>query len=170
MKTLERSITYEGTGTTPMRDTPRLTWWVVAVVAILTLGVGLVVGRLTAPSEDEPAYLAGGGQLGDRQEQMLDVLDEAVLGWRSGDAAAVLATFTPTGTVTWGGTEYRVDDGTLATFVNGGDWSSLTVREPVLVDGNRLVFAYMHGDTHYLGSVEYTGTGEVLATHQSIDL
>ena len=51
---------------------------------------------MTAPS-DESAYLAGGGALSDRQEQMLDVLDEAERGWRAGDGEAVAATFVPTG-------------------------------------------------------------------------
>ena len=170
MKTMDRGYTQEFAATAPLRHDTRRTWWVMAVVAILGLGLGLVVGRLTAASGDESAYLVDGGQLSDRQEQMLDVLDAAVLGWRAGDANAVLATFTPTGILTWDARQYRVDDGTLPTFVEGGDWSTLRMFEPVLVDGNRLNFNYAHGDIHYLGAVEFTATGEVLATHQWIDL
>jgi hypothetical protein len=169
MKTIERNTTYELTEKAPVRAATRRTWWLLAAVAVLALAAGLFVGRWTAPS-DEPAYLAGGGALSDRQEQMLDVLDEAVLGWRAGDPEAVAATFVPTGYATYAGQSYRIDDGTLATFVTGGDWSSLTVLEPVLVDGNTLTFYYEISGVHYLGSVEFTGTGDVLAVHQGIDL
>ena len=72
--------------------------------------------------------------------------------------------------MTWGDRTYRVDDGTLAAFVSGGDWSTLTVLEPVLVDGNTVTFHYEVTGIHYLGSVVFTGTGDVLAVHQGIDL
>jgi hypothetical protein len=135
MKTIERDTTYEVTENAPVRPRTHRTWWLLAAVAVLALGAGVVIGRATAPS-DESAYLAGGGALSDRQEQMLDVLDEAEQGWRAGDGDAVTATFVPTGTMTWGDRSYRVDDGTLAAFVTGGDWSTLTILEPVLVDGS----------------------------------
>lgn len=162
---MERTTTNEVTEKAPVRAATRRTWWLLAAVAVLALAAGLVIGRATAPS-DEPAYLAGGGALSDRQEQMLDVLDEVELAWRAGDAEAVAAAFVPTGSATFGDVTYRIDDGTLATYVTGGDWSSLTVLEPVLVDGNTVTFHYTVNGTHYLGSVEFTGTGDVLAVHQ----
>lgn len=54
--------------------------------------------------------------------------------------------------------------------MTAGDWSSLTVLEPVLVNGNSLTFYYEISGMHYLGSVEFTGTGDVLAVHQGIGL
>ena len=169
MKTMERTTTNGLTEKGPMHEATRRTWWRLAAVAVLALAAGLVVGRWTAPS-DEPAYLAGGGALSDRQEQMVDVVDEIEQAWRSGDAEAVSAAFVPAGYATYGGETYRIDDGTLATYVTGGDWSSLTVLEPVLVDGNTVTFSYTVNGTHYLGSVEFTETGDVLAVHHKIAL
>ena len=168
MKTMERNTTNEVTEKAPVRAATRRTWWLVAA-AVVALAAGLVIGRATAPS-DASAYLAGGGALSDRQEQMLDVLDEVELAWRAGDAEAVSAAFVPTGSATDGNASYRIDDGTLATYVTGGDWSSLTVLEPVLVDGNNVTFYYTVNGTSYLGSVVFTGTGDVLAVHHKIDL
>lgn len=169
MKTMERTTTNEVTEKAPARAATRRTWWLLAAVAVLALAAGLVIGRATAPS-DEPAYLAGGGALSDRQEQMVDVLDEVEQAWRAGDAEALSAAFVPTGSATDGNASYRIDDGALATYVTGGDWSSLTVLEPVLVDGNTVTFYYTVNGTPYLGSVVFTGTGDVLAVHHKIDL
>jgi hypothetical protein len=169
MKTMERTTTNEANERVPMPKAARRSWWLFAAVAVLALAAGLVVGRLTAPS-DESAYLAGGGALSDRQEQMVDVLDEIELAWRVGDPEAVAAAFVPTGSATYGDVTYRIDDGTLASYVSGSDWSSLTVLEPMLVDGNTVTFYYTIDGTHYLGSVEFTGTGDVLAVHHQIAL
>jgi hypothetical protein len=175
MKTMDRTHTKEFTptapsaATAPLRHDARRAWWLVAIVAVLALGIGLAVGWLVAPSGDEPAYLADGGKLSARQEQMVDLTNEAVKGWRSGDADAVLATFTPSAILTWGAQQFRADDGTFASFVSRG-WASLEVLEPMLVDGNRVTFFYTHGSGRYLGAMEFTTTGEVLATEQWIDM
>lgn len=169
MQTMERNITHESTEKGPVPAATHRWWWLLAAVAVLALAAGLVVGRSTAPS-DESAYLAGGGALSDRQEQMLDVLDDIGAAWRAGDPGAVAAVFVPTGYATYAGRSYRIDDGSLASFVTGGDWSSLTALDPMLVDGNTVTFYYEISGVHYLGAVQFTGTGDVLAIHQSIDL
>jgi hypothetical protein len=152
------------------RDTRRRGWWVLAIVlcAGLALAAGLAVGRWTAPADEPAAVVAGGAGLTDRQTEMSDLLDDAVAAWRAGDGAGVVAKFTPSGVKQIGTAQYRVDDGSLAEFVEGSNWSSLTVERPVLIDGNLLVFAYDIGGVRYLGTMEFTATGELLIVRQAL--
>jgi hypothetical protein len=163
---LERDTTQESTA----GDTRRGGRWVLAIVlaAGLALAVGLVVGRWTAPADEPTAVVVGGAALTDRQTQMSDALDDTVAGWRAGDGAAVAALFTPSGVLQLGTARYRVDDGSLATYVEGHDWSSLTAERPVLIDGNTLVFVYRILGERYLGTMEFTPTGEVLIVRQTL--
>jgi hypothetical protein len=144
--------------------------WVLAIVLVagLALAAGLAVGRWTAPADEPAAVVAGGAALTDRQTQMSDALDETVAGWRAADGAAVAALFTPSGVLQLGTAQYRVDDGSLAKYVAGRDWSSLAAERPVLIDGNTLVFVYRILGERYLGTMQFTPTGEVLIVRQTL--
>ena len=69
----------------------------------------------SSATDPEPtAVVAGGGDLTERQDQMLTVLDDSIQAWHDGDSAGVAAFFTPTGKGDYLGTEYPISDGSLA--------------------------------------------------------
>ncbi len=173
MNTMERTLEREFEARRP-QSAARRAWPMVALVVLAVLalfGAGMV-GRWTAPDDEPAAVVAGGGGLTDRQEQMVDMMSAYAAAWRANDSAALTAMFTPEGvfdasSVSMG--THRIDDGTLATFAEGGNWSSLVLDEPMFVDGDRLVFSYQLIGVGYLGVMRFTSTGDLqLVTHEVI--
>ena len=140
------------------------------LVAVLALILGAVGGWFARGSDGDSAILlAGEGDLTERQEQMVDVYEEAEAAWRAGDGEAVAALFTDNGSGRFLGATYRVDDGSLGRYVESGMWNSLDVLEPVLVKGNTMLnFHTYRGDT-YTNVVEFTAQGELLMVSHTIN-
>lgn len=141
-----------------------------AILAVLALALGGIVGWIVrGDGAGEPdILLAGDGDISARQEQMLDVVRDRAQAWKDGDVDAVLAGFTPTGTFEAFGNVYRVDDGSLAAYVETGTWTSLEVQEPVLVRGNELFTFHRYGGGNYSELFTFTETGELLITSHVI--
>lgn len=135
---------------------------ILAIVAALALALGGLAGWMIRGGDDPGVVLAGEGELTARQEQMFDMVRESELAWQRGDADAVTALFTPTGVFEALGTTYRVDDGSLATFVDNGEWASLDVFEPMLVNGNELFSFHRYRGQVYSDTVTFTTTGDLL--------
>lgn len=162
MKTLERPR--EAAVTATAAPHPSRRWIAMAVVAALALAIGGVAGWMIRGDDNPALVLAGDGSLTARQEQMLDVVREGELAWRAGDADAVLALCTPDATVEVLGTVYRADDGTLAALIENGDWASLDVLEPVLVNGNEMFTFHRWGGVDRSETFVFTSSGELLIT------
>ena len=99
------------------------------LAALVALLVGALGGWFLARSfDDKPTnVVAGHVALTDRQREMIRVEEAYVKAWQANDVDAVLALYTPNGTLNLvpGSGDYRVDDGTLAAYVRSGDWSGL---------------------------------------------
>lgn len=176
MKTLERKTTEREAAQRPVetkemtRSTRSRSTWLVAIVAVFALILGALGGWAIRGSDsdgDAAAYLAGEGELTDRQLEMVDIVSDYAEAWRSGDGEAVAAFYTSGGRFTTYGNTYRAGDGSLAEFVDGGAWKSLTDFEPVLVKDN--VVASIHRFSGTFGNVfVFTTTGEPLIVLHAI--
>jgi hypothetical protein len=138
-----------------------------AVIALLLGGVG---GWFAHGSSGDPdVIVAGGGELTERQEDMLDLFDEYTEAVLANDGAAVAEMFTENGT--WSGDvgdELAVSDGTLEAFVNTFDFTAPLSMEPILVDQNRLIYAHEYMRGHYQDIVTFTMGGELQIVNHRI--
>jgi hypothetical protein len=142
---------------------------VLVLVAAIALGLGLFGGWMiwgsTEPDTDADAVVVvvGGGELTQRQEEMIEMLDvygEAYLG---NDGAAVVEIFAENGTMSGlGNPVLRADDGTLERFVNDFPVSDGPFYvEPVVVHDNTLRFAHKYVGRTYFDIVTFTSSGEL---------
>lgn len=164
MKTMQRSVERELSA--PPSTSVRRPWWIVAVVAVVALLAGLVIGRWTAPSEGTPEVVVPGGtELTDRQQQMIDASERYLVAYQTNDADAIVAAFTPQGEkyVVGDGT-YRVDDGTLRAFVETNDYTGMEIVEPMTVHENDVAVVVAFGGFEFLNVLVFTESGEVLIT------
>jgi hypothetical protein len=115
-------------------------WWLVAALMLFAAAIGVAAGFWWGNSGDETPRVvtAQGVELSDRQQQMVDLMDEYEAAWRSGDVAAFEALVT---------TDFRYiesadsdypdvylwSDGSFQDRVSGGLYSSIEVYEPYLV-------------------------------------
>ena len=114
--------------------------------------------------------LSGDGDLTERQLDMVDFMDDYSAAWQRGDGEAVAAMYIDNGTFVTLGTEYRVDDGSLAAFVESGDWGDLEVLEPMLVRSNDVLnfHTFGVGGFNYMSSLTFTGSGDLLLINHTI--
>jgi len=168
MKTLERPQEQLPIAPDTGRHRRSARWIALAFVAVLALVVGGAIGWAIRGDDTPGIVLAGGGDLSARQAQMYDFLTGYEQDWKAGDVDAVLARFTPNGTFEAFGQVYRVDDGSFATYFEGGNWSSLDVLEPGLVRGNELFTFHGFRGADYSETITFTGTGDLLITSHVI--
>jgi hypothetical protein len=96
--------------------------------------------------ETPRAVTAQGVELSDRQQQMVDLMDDYEAAWRNGDLAAFEALVTPdfryTEFASAGSPDvYLWSDGTFQARVGGGLYAGIQVYEPYLVSGNMIAFS-----------------------------
>jgi hypothetical protein len=138
-------------------------WALVVLVTVLALVLGGVGGWMIRGETETPGILvAGTGEPTARQEQMLDQLRAYEKAWQASDAEAVLAFFTPNGWATMLGNDYRIDDGSLRSYIGQGDWSPIDMLEPVLVNGDELLFFHRYGEAVYTDVMTFTPVGDLL--------
>jgi len=173
MKTAERTIErprVERISTTESGHRSAIT--LIAAIAALMLGLlaGFLVWGMDETDSTAPVA-AGGSELTTRQEQMVDLLDDYVEAWRTGDGEAAAALFTDNGVFTVNGTEYRVDDGGLAQVVTDLPTPALDVVEPVLLDETGMLHFHTIGGLDTDSDVyRFTAGGELLIiSHEIID-
>jgi hypothetical protein len=159
MQTMDRPVAEAGPPATTRRP-----WWRLAIAVALALVLGVVGGwSLARVTDDEPtAVVAGGGSLTDRQKQIVEVLDDYVAAWRSDDAEAVMAFFAPGGTFSVRGEEYRMDDGSMAAFLESASWSTLTGSDPVLMAGDEAALHTTWESQSWFNVIEFSASGDVL--------
>ncbi len=147
-------------------------WVIASVVAALALVVGLGVGFLLGGSDDPAStdlVAVDGAELTDRQEQMEAIVDEYVAAWQEGDGDTLAAMFTDDGSLEVFGTEYPVEGGALAGYVDTHRTPTLETLEPVLIDDNRmLMFHRGVGMGTLTDVIDFTSTGEVLIVSHEI--
>ena len=125
---------------------------VAVLIAVGALLVGVLAGWVLWGSDDASdgaeVVVVGGGELTDRQEEMLRVVDEAHGAIIEGDGDALAALFVPQGLLRDPnhGMELRVDDGSLAGQINAGPAPSYQVDEPVVVLGDMVISTGSWGD------------------------
>lgn len=137
---------------------------VLVLVAVLALVLGGVGGWMIRGDDASTSdvVLAGGGDLTARQEQMLDLVRDAEEAWQAGDVDAVLAMFAPNGRFEAFDAVYRVSDGSLASYIERGEWGSLGVYEPVLVRDDTMLTFHEFGGRLYSEEFTFTPDGELL--------
>ena len=143
----------------------------IAVVVAMLLGLaGGYLAWGTDDSDSTASVATGDSDLTARQEQMVDLIADAEAAWKIGDGDAAAAMFTEDGVLTVFGTEYPVEGGELARYVNSG-FASLDVLEPVLVSDNVALSFHTYGSFGTLEDVyEFTTEGELLFTsHEILD-
>ena len=138
------------------------------------LGIGaLALGSVACGASDDASDSAGDaseitevvtGQLVERQQEMLQIVEalDASLQAGSADAALVDRLFVPQGIYRIGGAEYRADDGTLAEFFELGSDRSAAPFPPALVADDLVVRLGDYGGGKYSQTVRFTSSGEVL--------
>ncbi len=138
----------------------------VAVVAAVLMG--LLAGFLvwgTDDTESAAQVVAGDAELTPRQEQMVELVDDYVAAWQTGDGAAAAAMFTENGELIIFGAE--VSD--IEAGLSRSPQSTLDVLEPVLVRENEmLMFHTVLGYGTLVDVIEFTATGELLMISHEI--
>jgi hypothetical protein len=96
----------------------RLLGWLagILVVAVVALGAWMIFGD------------SGGQNLTAEQEQMLEMVDEALVHWNAGDGDALAALFASTGYHDNGSNRYDVAGGELAAYVKAIHELDFSVR------------------------------------------
>lgn len=136
----------------------------VAMMVVLGMAAGLFVGFLLWGNDGDGTdpIVAGGGELTARQEQMVEVYDDYIEAWRNGDGAAAAALFTPDGRIEFWGTEYRIDDGTLESYVDRMRAPVPRTLEPLVIEGETILGFHTLGASTREDNMQFTRTGEVL--------
>jgi hypothetical protein len=151
---------------TPMTESPprRRSVVIPTIIAVLALVIGGVAGWMLRGTDDTDIAVAGDGDLTARQEQMVDLVRDAEQAWQAGDADGVVALFAPNGTFEAEafGRVYRAGDGSLAGYIEAGNWTSLDVLEPMLVNGNDVLTFHNYGGQTYSEKFTFTTTGDLL--------
>lgn len=139
-------------------------WLVLVVSVVLAIVAGGFAGWFLAGSADDAsAYVAGGGELTTRQEQMVELIAESGDAWLTGDAEALKEMFAPNGTWTAFDVTYRMDDGSLQAYIDSTSFPGLELYEPILVRGNQAVMFHNYSNYGDIADVfEFTPEGEVL--------
>jgi hypothetical protein len=169
MTTLERPHETIPTRTATTSRSQR-SWIIVAVIAVLALVLGGVLGYVIRGGDtNADMVIAGGDQMTDRQEQMIEFLDTYEAAWQANDAAQVTASFVPTGTFgALGSEQLRVDDGSLADYVENSSFSSLDVLRPALVRDNEMVTFHRFGGRTYVEVLTFTPSGDLLLVSHDV--
>lgn len=140
-----------------------------ALVAVLALVVGGIVGFVVRGDAETPDFLvAGGGEPTARQEQMFEFADESFEVWRNGDGDAAAAMFVDSGVFTALGIDYRADDGSLARYADSTTWQSLELLYPVVANGDELIGFHRYGGSTYRNTMTFTPSGELLLVNITI--
>lgn len=172
MTTLERSRDDVMTTSSPTPSHPRRsarTGLLVTLVAVVALVLGGAVGWFVRGDDTSDVVLAGDGELTERQLEMVDFMNDYEAAWQRGDGDAVAAMYTPNGTFVSLGWTYRVDDGSLEAYVEGGGFGGLDVFEPALVHGNELLnFHSFPGAGVFVSSVQFNNSGDLLIVNHTI--
>ncbi|MGI9643978.1 MAG: hypothetical protein ACR2O6_01550 [Ilumatobacteraceae bacterium] len=161
METMERPE--QTTDETTRHDRQPLALVLIAIVALLLGGLG---GWLMWGADDgatEEVIEVTSGELTDRQQEMLRTIEELDAAVQSGtaDAALVERLFVPQGIYSTRDTEYRVDDGSLATHFERGSDTSAALHPAALVADDVAVRLGSYGGT-YSQTFRFTPSGEVL--------
>jgi hypothetical protein len=133
------------------------------LITLVALMLAAFIGWTIGSSESEPdLYVIGGGELTERQEEMVRVADEFDAALRDGDGETLLALFVPQGVLSVPGEPtHRVDDGTIAGFMENRSRESLVSFPPTLVMGDS-VLRYGSYDGEHATLTRFTPNGDVL--------
>lgn len=168
MTTLERP---HGVSDAPPTAAPQHSrrWVFLVVVGVLALVLGGAIGYIARGDDGTPDIVAAGADdLTARQEQMIDFLDDYEAAWQAGDADGVTAMFVADGTFGALDDELRVDDGTLAMYIENTSFTSLDVMRPALVNGDEMVTFHRFGGRTYVEVLTFTSDGELLLVSHEI--
>jgi len=141
---------------------------------ILGLLVALVVGGLggwlaRGATDDASAYVAGGGALTERQEQMVDLIQDSGEAWATGDAQALEGMFADDGTFTVFDVTYRMDDGSLQAYMDETSFPGLKLYGPIVVRGNQAVMFHNYATFGDIADVfEFTPEGELMIVSHEV--
>ena len=164
LETKERPDTTP-TKPTETRDRRSLIFVLVAAIAI---GLGLFGGWIIWGSTDDPDVIVvvGGSELTQRQEEMIDMLDEYGVAFLGNDAAAIIEMYAENGTMNMlSNPVLRANDGTLEEFITDFRFPDGPFYvEPVVVHENTLRFAHEYAGRTYFDIMTFTNGGELHVT------
>lgn len=146
-------------GETSERSEPRGPHWVLIALVLL---VGGVAGWNLRGSGNDSGVIVVGGDLTERQEEMLRVGDEFHRAFIEGDGDVVAALFVSAGVMVdpVNDRELRVDDGSLADQINRGPAPSYRVDQSVVVHGDIVVHTGSWGGD-WVHVLVFTSSGDV---------
>lgn len=146
-------------------------WVLTAVIAVALLIVGIAAGWVLRGSDEAapPVYTdAGaveviGGELTERQEEMVDVAARYVEAWMAQDGEAVASFMTADGYVDMPelGRVERVDDGSLQEWVPRYGQIPNELRDPMVVSGDQIAMVGRWGSSDWVIILEFTDSGPV---------
>ena len=169
MMTLETKERPDSPTTKPTKTGDRRSL-ILVFVAVIALGLGMFGGWMIWGSTDNPdgVVVVGGGELTQRQEEMVDMLDEYGVAYLGNDGAAVVEMYAENGTLSGlGNPVLHANDGTLEEFVNEFSFPDGPFDpEPVVVHENTVRFAHEYAGRTYFDIVTFTSMGELhIASH-----
>jgi len=166
--------------------------WIVAVVGVVALAGGLLIGALVDGGddqglEDEVAAVtaerdqlvaeiaalqeryesdvirADGGDLTDRQADMVETTNDAVAGWQAADGDRVASHMTPNGQLEYLLEDwvFFVSDASLQDRVSSYGVNSVQPVGPMIVPDDRVVVFGTHPRGDWLTIFQFSSTGDV---------
>lgn len=142
--------------------------WLTVGMVVIGLLIGLLGGWLFFGSDD--VTTADGEGLTDRQAEMVEMIEDAMVAWQANDVDDVLSYYTDTGVFVALGIEYRVADGGLADYVRSFAGASRmeSVGPTVVVDGNTVIAFHTYAGDTLTNVFEFTSGGEVLIARHEV--
>lgn len=165
--------TPEHPASTELTDSHTRWSWLVGMMIVLLIGVGigLGVGRfLQDDADSESSYVVGntvvsGGELTERQAEMVRIAGRYVGAWIANDGDAVASFMVPDGYVsfpTLADRTVRAEDGTLQDWVGRLGQIPNEMNDPIIVDDNRVVLIGQAANLDWMIDIEFTTSGDVL--------
>jgi hypothetical protein len=144
------------------------------ILVVLGLVLALVVGGLVGylirgdGTDDIGSVVPSGDtELTARHEQMGELVAAYEQAWQEGDGEAAEAMFATGGTLRALGVTYDADDGEIADFIGGVEWSALDVHEPMLVRED-MGLSFHDYDRVRTNAFTFTAEGDLLIVRHVI--
>ncbi len=133
------------------------------LLAVLALALGALAGYALGSNRPsgERVGVAGGGELTDRQDEMVGMVDDYLAAMAVDDDAAILAMFQSNGEWTLFSETYLASDGTLEDYLRSNGARQIDVLEPMVIDDYRAVFFDSWQGRTNVNVIEFSQIGDV---------
>jgi hypothetical protein len=166
-----RAATVSASTTDVTAHRPWLTFAEIAVLALILRAAG---AWFTAERiDDGPSVLrAGGDGLTNRQDQMVEVVQDYISGWQATDGDLVASFVTDDGFVEYPaqGWLFNAADGTLQDHITNGPYETLRTLDPMLVHDDRIVLTGVIDSmsVNWISVVRFTTAGDLAIISETL--